>query len=205
MKPVAVRLIPIALLSLAPAALPAAPPRPAPRVYATHQYVLTFRTPPGATYCPLPAGWIGSDHGTTVFLERPRDCGEGAGYPSTSRSFAPGNVARINLFYVYRPVDPMPPVRCRRVGRLVLLGRVRPLCRTEEGGMIRISVGAPYRADIAAEATMTLVTRPARLAGDLATFRRVAASLRTCRATWRERRRPFSFGSGPPCPRVGTF
>ena len=66
-------------------------------------------------------------------------------------------------------------------------------------------VTAPYLADIAAEATMTLVTRPARLAGDLAAFRRVAASLRTCRTTWRDLRRPISFGSGSPCPRVGTF
>jgi hypothetical protein len=205
MTSAAARLVPIALLILAPAASLGAPPRPVPPVYATHNYVLTFRTPPGATHCPLPAGWIGSDHGTTVFLERPRDCGAGAGYPSTSRSFAPGNVARINLFYVYRPIDPMPPVRCRRVGRLVLLGRARPLCRTDEAGMIRLSAEAPYRADIAAEATMTLVTRPARLATDLATFRRVAASLRTCRATWRGRRGRVSYGSGRPCGRAGTF
>lgn len=99
----------------------------------------------------------------------------------------------------------MPPVRCRRVGRLVLLGRVRPLCRADENGMIRLSVGAPYRADIAAEATMTLVTRPARLAGDLVTFRRVAASLRTCRASWRGPNGRYAYGSGPPCHRTGTF
>lgn len=192
------------LVFLSPAAL-AVPPRPTPSVYASHIYVISFRPPPGATYCPLPAGWIGSDHGTTIFLERPRRCGDDAGYPSTSRSFTPGYVARIDLFYVYQMPDPPPPTRCRPIGRLAFLGRSRPICRSDEAGMISLSVEAPYRADIAAEAILTLRTRSARLARDLATFRQVAASVRTCTATEQGRRGRFRFGRGAPCARSGTF
>jgi len=196
----------LAFLILPLTALGAAPPRPAPALYATSNYALTFHAPPGTTYCPLPKHWVGSDHGTILFLEPPRDCA-GAGYPSIGRGFTPDTVARIELYYGYATEDD-PPSRppCRKAGRLALLGRDRQLCRTDEGGMISLTAAAPYSAASAAEAVLTLRSRPDRLAGDLAVLRRFAAALRTCTATWPGRRgRRETFGSGPPCARSGWF
>jgi len=187
------------------AGLGAIPPRPAPPIYATGNYNLTFHPPRGSTYCPLPRGWVGSDHGTTLFLERPRDCGD-AGYSSTSRGFTPDDVARIELFYAYANGDDPQAPHCRRAGFMTLLGHRRPLCRTERGGMISLSVATPYTASTSADVILTLRTRPSRLRGDLAAFGRLAATFRTCTATWSDdrghRRR---YGSGPACARSGWF
>jgi len=196
------------LFLLTPLAASAAPPRPAPRLYATANYGLTFRSPPGATYCPLPRDWVGSDHGTVLFLENPGDCG-GSGYPSSSRNFE-RNAARIELYYGYdlSVGDPLWPKQppCRAAGRVRMLGAVRSLCRGSAAGL-EVRARATYRADVPAEAILTLVTRPERLARDLATFRRMAASLRTCSSLWPavNGHRPFVVGVGPRCPRVGTF
>ena len=73
----------------------------APPVYVSPNYNLSFRSPPGAYYCPLPKGWVGSDHGTILFLQRPARCG-GAGYPSSSRGFEPAGLSRIDVYYGYR-------------------------------------------------------------------------------------------------------
>ena len=182
----------------------AAPPRPAPPVYATHNYGLTFRTPPGATYCPLPADWVGSDHGTLLFLERPVRCDDEAGYASSGRGFSPDNLALISLYYGY-VTDDSPPPPCHAVGRLSLLGRMRPLCRDRNRGMIRLSVRTTYRLDktaVSSEAVLTLVTRGNRLARDLATFRRMAASLHTCSSLWpaTSGHPAFILGFGRRCP-----
>src|SRR5687767_6170802 len=113
----------------APAATDGSEPQPAPRQYMTGMYGLTFAVPDGATYCPLPEDWIGSDHGTTIFLERPGACG-GSGYPSSSRDFA-SDPARISLFYAYwMGEDEPPPPPCKGVGSISFLGEARPICET---------------------------------------------------------------------------
>jgi hypothetical protein len=201
----AARFVALLFLSLPLSGLDAVPPRPAPRIYATANYMLTFGTPPHTTYCPLPAHWVGSDHGTTLFLQRPRDC-DGAGYPSSDRGFTPTDTARIEIYYAYSTADDRPsPPPCREAGRLVLLGAERPLCRTDQDGMIVLTAAAPYPASSDAEAVLTLRSRPARLAADLATFRGLAATLQTCTARLREGRGFHSYGRGLPCPRARWF
>jgi hypothetical protein len=202
----AARLVALAAVCLPLAGLGAVPPRPAPPIYATANYNLTFRSPAGTTYCPLPSDWIGSDHGTILFLEPPRDCG-GAGYPSISRGYAPSDVARIEAYYGYA-VDEGPLVlrRCRKAGTLTFLGRARTLCRRNEGGMISLEVVARYDAGATAEAIFTLRSNPARVARDLAAFRRLAASVRTCTGSLRDQQGAIHrWGAGPPCPRSAWF
>jgi hypothetical protein len=205
-------LVAAALTALFPSSLLGAPPRRAPPVYATPQYGLTFRSPRGATYCRLPRDWVGSDHGTILFLERPGSCAD-AGYPSSSRGYSPENLALIGLYYGY-VTDDSPPPPCRAVGRLSLLGRMRPLCRDQIQGLIRLRVSTTYvsdrhmtRSGVPSEAVLTLVTRNSRLARDLVTFRRLAASLRTCSSLWASDngRPPFTVGVGPRCPADATW
>ena|SRR5215472_294217 len=50
------------------------PPLPAPGLYVTSNYGLMAKIPKGLTYCPLPEGWEGSDHGTVLFIEPPSGC-----------------------------------------------------------------------------------------------------------------------------------
>jgi hypothetical protein len=60
---------------------------------------------------------------------------------------------------------------------------------------------------VPSEASLSLVTRPERLHRDLATFRRLAVTVRTCSTVWPHvgGHRSFVVGVGPRCPRVGTF
>lgn len=186
------------------AAAAAIAPLPAPSVFVTSNYGLTFRTPPHAFHCPLSKDWVGSDHGTVVFLERPTAC-FGAGYPSSSRGYAPEDLPRVDVFYAYWSEDLTAPP-CSRAGQVRLMGRLRPVCRERIGKLVRLSSTARYKADIAAEATVSLVTTPARLDYDLAAFRIVAASMAACRADWKDDRgRPFTIGTGPPCPPNGRW
>ena len=183
-----------------------------PPVYATANYGLTFRAPPGTTYCPLPPDWVGSDHGTTLFLERPRSCG-GVGYPSNSRSFEP-DVARIELYYGYVTGEtPRPLPRCPG-GRVRFVGSLRPICMNRDGATVRISLENRYVSDrnmerhgFPSELVLTLVTRPGRLGRDLVVFRRLATTLRTCSSLWpKANGHPaYLVGVGPRCPHTGTF
>ena len=182
------------------AASGAAGPKPAPARYATGNYGLTFSVPRGATYCPLPRNWVGSDHGTTLFLERPRRCG-GAGFPSSSRGFAPETVARIDIYYGFSFGDDAPRLACHRVGTIAFLGGTRPICETREGGGVVRSVTGLYDSVGAeAEAVVTLVSRPERLSRDMVAFRALARSLWACNGGWR---RPDGslMGKGRPCPK----
>lgn len=181
-------------------------PRPAPGQYMTGAYGLTFAVPAGASYCPLPGDWIGSDHGTTIFLELPRSCG-GAGYPSSSRGYEPAGAARLELYYSYWMGEDEPPPRaCRRVGTIGFLGAARPVCEEREGGLVRRSVTARYMADIEAEAVLSLVTRPGRLAADMAAFAAAASSMRTCTAAFRnEDGSSFTIGTGALCPEAASW
>jgi hypothetical protein len=180
--------------------------KPAPREYMSGMYGLTFAVPPGLTYCPLPEDWIGSDHGTTLYLEPPRSCG-GAGYSSSSRRYDPRDLARITLYYGYWMGDDAPPPQpCKRVGAIRFLGKARPVCETDEGGLIMRSVTARYMADNEAEAVLALVTRPGRDASDMADFAAVAASMRPCAATHHGRDgSQFTVGTGAPCPATAVW
>jgi hypothetical protein len=187
-------------------------PRPAPAWFVSANYGIAFASPPGGAHCPLPDGWIGSDHGTVVFLEAPRSCA-GAGWPSSSRSFEPGTAARIDLYYAYSmrtillPEEIPPPPPCRAVGALRFLGALRPVCEEQADGIIRRRVEADYPIGAEHEGTaiLTLVTRAERLARDMPAFAAAAASVRHCTRIIREGSRTYREGSGPPCPPEGSF
>ena len=191
----------LAALTMAAAAIVA--PRPAPPVFVTENYALTFRSPEHTTYCPLAPDWVGSDHGTTLFLTPPRECG-GAGYPSSSRAFSP-NGPRLEVYYGYLDADePLPPCR-HAIGRFKLVGRLRPLCQSTEDGMLRISIDARYTADSSAEVEVAVVTNPQRLQSDLQALKLLSASLRPCRVSWSSDGKPGSMGTGRACPAGGRF
>ncbi len=197
-------MIPFAALAMAAAMAP--PPALAPPVFVSSNYALTFRPPPGAFYCPLPADWVGSDHGTTLLLTQPTTCGA-AGYPSSGRAFTPENTPRIEVYYGYWDADDAPaPDPCRQVGTVALLGGDQSLCRTDAEGFVVVKVTAHYEADVPAELDLTLVTTPARLARDLAAFRAMAGTARACAAAWKDDKgRPFTLGRGAPCPADGSM
>jgi hypothetical protein len=183
-------------------------PHPTPNAFASANYGLTFHTPPVSSYCALPHDWVGSDHGTVIFLAPPKRC-SGAGYASSGRGFD-GNVPRIQVYYGYDTVDDedQKPAPCKEIGRVAFLGRLRQLCRTSSRHGIEVSVSAKYKADIPAEAIFTLVTSPARQESDLQAFRVLLQSARTCTATWtggKSGLSSFTTGSGPPCPTGARF
>ena len=184
------------------------PPHPTPKAFVSEQYGLTFDTPPGSSYCALPNDWIGSDHGTVLFLTPPKRC-FGAGYPSSGRGFD-GNAPRIEVFYAYDVADDeegSKPPPCNTIGRVRFLGESRRLCRKSSRREVDVSVSAKYPADQPAETTLTLVTSGSRLANDLAKFEKLLESTRTCTATWHDDKggKPFTTGAGAPCPTAARW
>jgi hypothetical protein len=197
---------PVLMLATAGASAPA----PAPAQFVSFNYAITFASPKTASYCPLPADWVGSDHGTILFLEPPEACGN-AGYASSGRSFTP-DAPRIEVYYGYAfpPEDGDPPKPCARHGTSRLFGADRPLCGLQTRGMSVFWVSATYEGNTK-EAAFTLVTTQARLPGDLARFRALTASARGCTASYvplDEGGKPLGpaeqNGCGPPCP-PGSF
>jgi hypothetical protein len=196
----------LAALAMAAAVAPAEPvsypPRPVPALYVTSNYNLTFRPPKGAWYCPLPDNWVGSDHGTLLFLESPAKC-YGAGYPSSGRGFEPPATPFIRVYYGYDTSEDTEPERCDQVGTLRLMGRIRPLCRRADDG--RIEASAKFGTDVATEVFISLYTDKSRYRSDLAKLRAVAASLMPCRTTWTVRGMTKTSGNGRPCPKGDWF
>jgi hypothetical protein len=185
--------------------VPAIAPKPAPPVFVTSIYGLTFKTPPASFYCPLPDDWVGSDHGTTVFLQSPGSCG-GAGFPSSSRGFS-RNVPRIDVFYAYwmGEDEPSPPP-CPAAGRMQLFSELRPLCREDKDGWITVTVSARYTADIPAQVTVTLVTQPNRLDQDISKLISLTTSMRSCSSVWTfDKGKRSVVGNGPRCPKDGEY
>lgn len=174
----------------------AGPPKPAPAAYATPNYALTFQVPPGLTYCPMPADWVGSDHGTTLFLTPPKACG-GVGLPSGGRGFTPARTPRIEIYYGWRSEDD-PARPCRRPrGTVRFFGGRATLCRVRRDGLAGVELHARYRLSSSdAEAVFTLLTMRRRLARDLERFEALAQSARACVPEGAEK----GFGSGAPCP-----
>ena len=94
------------------------------------------------------------------------------------------------------------------MGEVRFLGGLHPVCRRGEKGAVIATASARYSADSPAEAILVLVTRPSRLARDLAAFRRVAASTRPCSTIWydgKDRRKTSVAGTGPRCPAAAKF
>ncbi|MDB5710916.1 MAG: hypothetical protein JWL96_2986 [Sphingomonas bacterium] len=185
-----------ALLMLLGATTGPPPERATPPVFVTVNYGLTFRAPPGSYYCPLQPDWVGSDHGTVIFLDRPKMC-DGAGGVSNYRGFLPVNVPRIEVFYAYAldPEDRLPPPKCVSAGRVVLFGAPRKLCVERHHGVSTYHVEADYRFDSTGTLEVTLVTDDRRRRGDLTMLRRFLSSVAACHSkTWhRERRRDGNF------------
>jgi len=180
-------------------------PQPAIGDYATGVYGLTFKAPEGATYCPLPEDWEGSDHGTVVFLEPPRAC-YGAGYPSSGRGFEPAETPRIEVYYGYfmGEDETKPPPPCREAGTATLFGKKTHVCRDSWHGMVTMNVSGQYVADQPAEVSLTLVAKPSTLDQYLPKFLAVIASIRTCSEEWSgggpDKKNTFVIGHGPRCP-----
>ena len=181
-------------------------PLPAPRRYVTPNYGLTFSTPAGSSYCPLPEGWVGSDHGTTVFLDRPEACG-GAGYPSIDRGFSAALTPRIEVFYAHwmGEDEPAPP-HCNVDGWAILMEQRRAICRRQRDGMITEDIRARYGAGGNNQVIVTLVTTQAKRERGIAALRALTATMRNC-----ARRFKYSAGKsgvvgiGRPCPAGGCF
>jgi len=177
--------------------------RVAPKVFVTANYALAFRVPPHSFYCPLPDSWVGSDHGTVIFLESPGYCG-GSGYPSSSRSFE-REVARIEIYYGFDQSEDDGSLtaqqRCDAIAHWRFLNRRTAICKTTEREKIILTAEAKYMTYAPAEAAFSLVTTASRLADDLVTFRALLASARPCRVKWKhENGRTERFGTGGPCP-----
>ena len=195
---------PLCLLAfcLAVHAQAATKPRPAHGRFSTNNYTLTFRAPPGLTYCPVPANWTGSDHGTILFLIPPRRC-TGVGYPASDRGAEPAGLPHIEVYYGHRDLADAPLPPCRAVGSISLLGQPRPLCAGHAKGLILRTVSALYSNDTTNEVSLTLVTTRQRLTKDIALFSHLVRSVGMCTS---DMALPGGkrFGSGPPCGR-GDF
>jgi hypothetical protein len=190
------------------------PPKPAPPVFATPERGLTFATPAGSTYCPLPDDFVGSDHGTLIFLAPPERCSNDAGYPSVARGFLPAATPRIEVFYAYRLDDSEvgPAKKCRSAGTIQLFGAAQPLCLDHGGRTPSYSVQGIYQADSGMMLILTLVTSRARAAQDLKALEALAASARACSSIWHsedvngKRDGPDGhLGTGPLCPEDSQY
>src|SRR5215471_1260715 len=184
----------------------------APRLYVTSNYGLRAQIPPNLRYCPLPEGWVGSDHGTVLFLEPPSECIPSAAYPSIIRptpefvpaiyieyehsveidrgngkSSLPGNTSEVMQQYCEKSDRQIP-------SGLRLLRRQAVGCRHEEAGLVDIKLGALYWSN-QEELFVTLHTTRQRLSQDLLIFAKVASGISECKPDWDKSKRAV-----PPCP-----
>lgn len=149
--------------------------------YASESYQLAFPTPRNVWTCPFPDDWAGTDHGTILFLARPKSC-SGVGYLAVQRGFEPATTPRIEIYYdrTLFPDVKLTIHPCQRVGTMRLFGRSRPLCvERSKWGMRIVHVTSLYEKK-EYETTATLITSPARYRRDLAVFRRFVATIGTC-------------------------
>jgi hypothetical protein len=182
-----------------------AAPEQAPKVYVTENYALTFQVPPSLTYCPVPDNWVGADHGTVLFLAPPTEC-SGAGFPASSRSFAPADTPRIEVYYGYDTGEGDAPKQAEpcdnSLGEAQFMGQSRQLCRAMRGELTSVKATANYSASSPAEASFSLITTEKRLSKDLEIFRSLLASTHPCSVSWKDDKGGTdTFGTGPLCPR----
>jgi len=178
-------------------------PLPPPSRYVTQNYGLTFNIPAAASYCPLPQGWVGSDHGTTIFLERPKACDRG----NIEREFSPPSVPRIDIYYAYWMGDEEPkPPACDVDGWTTLFGQRHAICFGQTNGMVTEEISALYTFDGPVQVIVTLATTRPRLKQDLIALRALMASMRSCEVTTTNAAgKQFVFGTGQPCPAGAWF
>lgn len=178
-------------------------PKPAPRTFVSSDKALTFRSPAAASHCPLAKDWVGSDHGTVIFLSPPKACGP-AGYSSSARNFR-GDPPRIEIYYGYWFEDNAPP-KCARAGTATVFGKARPICKGDQKGKVIRSIHTRYTRDGGIELSVTLITTLARTQRDLATLHQLLGTIRTCSTTDRDAKgKRYIYGEGLPCPRGGIF
>jgi hypothetical protein len=197
-----------AILASGPPAAVKLPPRAAVGAFASVNYAITFTAPADVTYCPVPDGWTGSDHGTVMFLERPRFC-QGIGYPSSNRGFEP-NVPRFEVYYGYdldeSEARSASTFKCHRVGTLALLGTPRALCKLPDRHRVVLWSRATYSVGSPAEVVLTLVTTSRRLDSDLNRFRQFATTVHSCKHVERDEKGKIdSWGVGPQCPQGAWY
>lgn len=189
------------------------PPQPAPRLYVTNNYGLIAKIPAGLTYCRLPEGWVGSDHGTVLFLEPPSSCIPSHSYPSSDRP-TPEFVPAIYLYYEHNVADvdrghgdSSPPrtsaeyadQSCEKPYRKIppgftLLGRSATGCRHNAGDRVEIALLALYWSG-SEGVIVTLSTTRERLSRDLPMLRKVTSAISVCKPAWDKSTRPV-----PACP-----
>jgi hypothetical protein len=189
-------------LSVAAQAHAGSRPRPAHGRFTTNNYTLTVIAPPGLSYCPVPRTWVGSDHGTILFLIPPSRCG-GVGYAASDRGALPANLPHIEIYYGFSDPDSSPSPPCEKIGEIRLLRQDRAVCAQRGGATIVRTVTALYKNDTANQLSLTLVTTPKRLASDMAVFTRLVEGFSTCTS---DMILPGAkrFGSGPRC-KPGDF
>jgi hypothetical protein len=181
------------------------PPRPAPPLFASPNYGIMASIPSGLTYCPLPTDWVGSDHGTEIYLTPPAGCRRYEGYSSSSRGET-NSVPTISLFYASNVVEvdlpnySGPPrneselmkVTCEdsqisAPNGLTLLGKPAVGCRYNHGDQVTITVAQLYSLEKSrlneapdCELIVTLATTWPRLAKDLRIFAAITTSISIC-------------------------
>jgi hypothetical protein len=171
-------------------------PQPAPGLYVTSNYGLMAKIPKGLTYCPLPEGWEGSDHGTVLFLEPPAGCIPSSAYASSSRpttNFAPAislfyehNSAEVNRTEYVRESCDKP--RLKIPPGLMLLGKPALGCRHDDGDRVEIALAALYWSR-GEGVIVTLLTTRKRLSRDLPFLAKVASAISECKPDWDKSKR----------------
>lgn len=171
----------IALL-LAAASAPH-PPRRAHGQYTSQGYALAFPSVRGTWTCPIPPDWVGSDHGTILFLTPPTRC-YGIGFPSIARGFEPDTTPRIEVYYDRTFIDdgirPLTARPCHRVATARLFGSERPVCAVKtKVGLKTVRIASLYHQK-EYEVELTLVTTPARYRRDFVALQLLASVIGTC-------------------------
>ena len=152
-----------AWLLLAPAEVAQAaeqtrPPLPAPAMFSTHNYELTFAIPPGLFRCPYAPDSIGSDHGITIYLLKPNGCSPGSPVAAGNEPGWP----QVIVFYSYNvaeyPPGAGPPrtnarlftVHCMspaaiRFEAARLFGKPVDLCVRKRGRVVELEAQSLYQ------------------------------------------------------------
>ena len=180
------------------AALLGTPADRAPRRYVTPNYGVRLALPAGLFYCPLPDGWVGTDHGPNLYLVRP-DCADPAGphigvdyeHNVAEHDFGDGDERPARTDAELRRFE------CTgRAGPAVtLLGRRVVACVEAHANAVSVTAWAVYdleppehpRDRGAQTLAVALSTTPRRLAADMIAFRRVAAGASACTPRWAKR------------------
>ena len=191
-------------------------PRAVPPLYVTENHGLVVHFPGGLTYCSLPADWVGSDHGTEVYLMPPSSCGASKGFPSTAR-FPDSEVPMITLFYGYNVVEDLDQPKAAATGcaspstpiaySLTLFGKPTVGCQNAHDKLIEISVAGFYSDENPTtdmpdhQISLSLITTKERLADDLRILQGISNGIHVCRPSWAKKIKGHK-----DCPqRVGWF